>query len=149
LRNLAPHALITALQVRNLIAERDRSIQLQISNNTDRDGFNVLLINVLTVLFLPGTFMAVFIPKSPVILLCLLIFWQILLTTPMFDWSNTNGKVIVKLPFEIYWAFTGSFIVISTIVIIFRDAESFSRKVKWLRHVGLHSEKQHQTKSPV
>ena len=47
------------MQVRNLIAEKDMSIQLGISENTRKDSFNVLLINVLTVLFLPGTFIGV------------------------------------------------------------------------------------------
>jgi hypothetical protein len=73
--------------VRNLIAERDRSIQLQIAKNTARDqaiqlaiakntakdqliqleiakntgkdGFNMKVIAVLTSMFLPGTFMGV------------------------------------------------------------------------------------------
>lgn len=50
-----------------------------------------MLIAVLTLLFLPLTFMAV------------------LLTTPMFKWPDPpEGKIIIKLPFTIYWAVSGT-----------------------------------------
>jgi hypothetical protein len=51
--------IFASLQARNLIAERDRSIQIEILENTARDSFNMKVITVLTALFLPGTFMAV------------------------------------------------------------------------------------------
>jgi len=56
-----------------------------------RDSANMKIIAVLTALFLPGTFMA------------------IMLTTPMFKWPDPGeGEIIVRLPFAIYWATTGS-----------------------------------------
>lgn len=45
--------------MRNLVAEKDRSIQLGISEHIEKDGFSMFVIAVLTALFLPGTFMAV------------------------------------------------------------------------------------------
>lgn len=56
-----------------------------------KDSSNMKIIAILTALFLPGTFMAV------------------LLTTPMFKWPDPpDGQIVVRLPFEIYWAVSGS-----------------------------------------
>jgi hypothetical protein len=44
--------------------EEDRKIQRSIAENTARDGFNMKVIAILTALFLPGTFMAVYIHLS-------------------------------------------------------------------------------------
>ncbi|OCK74595.1 hypothetical protein K432DRAFT_397961 [Lepidopterella palustris CBS 459.81] len=57
---------------------------------------------VMTALFLPGTFMG------------------ILLTTPMFKWPDPpEGQILVRLPFEIYWAVSGSVTLIFGCGILF------------------------------
>ena len=46
----------------------------------------------------------------------------------MFDWSNEDGKVIVKLPFEIYFGGTGFLMVFSLILVLFM---SISKWFAW------------------
>jgi len=63
----------------------------KLTNELTKDSSNMKIIAILTALFLPGTFMAV------------------LLTTPMFKWPDPpDGQIVVRLPFEIYWAVSGS-----------------------------------------
>jgi Mg2+ and Co2+ transporter CorA len=51
--------LMNNSQVRDISAQLDRSIQLTIASNTASDGSSMKIIAVLTVMFLPGTFIAV------------------------------------------------------------------------------------------
>ncbi|KUJ12411.1 uncharacterized protein LY89DRAFT_207164 [Mollisia scopiformis] len=78
---------INISMVGNLIAEKDRAIQIHMAEQGNRDGSNMKIMAGLTAAFLPVTFMAV------------------LLTTPMFKWDAQPGEsVVVKLPTKIYWS---------------------------------------------
>jgi hypothetical protein len=104
--------------------ENARGVQLRIATNTARDGFNMKLIAILTALFLPGTFMAVY-STSPLLYNQILRCLQILLTTPMFNWVNPDESVIVKLPFKIYWGTTGSVTILFMIGLGLMNPELF------------------------
>jgi hypothetical protein len=57
--HVAAEHVTDILQVSNVIAARDRSIQQSIMVNTGRDGAKMKFMAILTAFFLPGTFMAV------------------------------------------------------------------------------------------
>jgi hypothetical protein len=57
--HVAAEHVTDILQVSNVIAARDRSIQQSIMANTGRDGAKLKFMAILTAFFLPGTFMAV------------------------------------------------------------------------------------------
>jgi len=121
------------LKARNVVAEWARSIQLEIARNADQDNTNMKIIAILTALFLPGTFMAVWHTTSPPSsfpaerrrLICL----QVLLTTPMFNWLEPDKPVIVRLPFEIYWGVTGSVTVLLAVGLFIMIHTIFISKV--------------------
>ncbi|PMD27823.1 hypothetical protein NA56DRAFT_148498 [Hyaloscypha hepaticicola] len=88
IKSLQQHIDISVGMVHNLIAERDKVIQNVIAGNTSRDGFEMKIIAVLTIFFLPGTYMAIF------------------LASPVFDFKSTES-VIVALPSKLYWSIAG------------------------------------------
>lgn len=98
MRNLQKRIDINLSLFSNMAAERDRAIQLRIARNTQIDGSSMVVTAILSALFLPMTFTAV------------------LLTTPMFNWTNPDAPTIVPLPFGVYW---GASIFLTIMVIIF------------------------------
>jgi hypothetical protein len=47
----------------------------------------------------------------------------------MFDWSNGSGKVIVKLPFSIYFGATASLVASLVVFFLFTIPRSFLKKL--------------------
>jgi hypothetical protein len=53
---------------------------------------------------------------------------QIVLTTAMFNWADTEKSTLVKLPFEIWMGFTGSVIVLLIIGLALMGVMGLSKK---------------------
>ncbi|KIN05452.1 hypothetical protein OIDMADRAFT_17899 [Oidiodendron maius Zn] len=93
--------------------DRMQEVLIELTDALKRDSSNMKMIAILTAFFLPFTFMA------------------ILLTTPMFKWPDPeNGKVILWLPFRIYWIASGLMTLILGCwgILLFRPKWLFERK---------------------
>ena len=66
--------------INQVISTRDTSLSIQIARDTRRDGSSMITLAVVTLLFLPGTFVASF------------------FTMPLFNWDAPDevGRVIYK-----------------------------------------------------
>jgi hypothetical protein len=106
-------------KIYNFIAQRDAQSSYNLSADTreisaasKRDSSAMKAIAVLTMTFLPSTFVAVFTPpvlpsltasNQPCIMLKLP---QALFSMPLFDWAAPPGTPVVSHRLRIYWAAT-------------------------------------------
>jgi hypothetical protein len=97
----------------NHYMQRDNKLNQLIANASKRDSSAMKVLAVVTMVFLPGTFVAVStIFVSPPnfegarMASALLKSLQSFFAIPMFNWDATEGEKVVENRFYIYWAVT-------------------------------------------
>ncbi|KAI9799361.1 MAG: hypothetical protein M1833_004060 [Piccolia ochrophora] len=105
------------LQIFNLMAQRDTKLNLEVARDSKslaaaskRDSSAMKSVAVVTIVFLPGTFLSVSLPVTASSLPSLppqqsADTKKTLFAMPVFDWESSNGHLAVNNNFWIYWAF--------------------------------------------
>ncbi|KAI9800880.1 MAG: hypothetical protein M1825_003663 [Sarcosagium campestre] len=117
-RNAVPAVL-------NLMTQRDTRMNIEVARDSKaiaaasrRDSSAMKSIAVVTIVFLPGTFVST------------------LFSMPMFDWQNKSGKLVVSRRFYIYWAITVPLTIVTILIWVMwmrKDALNKSRLLKEAR----------------
>ncbi|KAI9838488.1 MAG: hypothetical protein M1838_004562 [Thelocarpon superellum] len=95
-----------ALQaVSNLMMQKDNAINIEVAKDSKsiasaskRDGTAMKTIAIVTILFLPGTYIST------------------LFAMPLFDWDAGPGEPVATARFWIYWAVTGPLTIVTLII---------------------------------